>query len=118
MPAVGHAYWTDDENGLFAQYVERSRTTRGGVVSLWLEIATGSGTTSVNIENSEGVGQTNNCAGANLRPSLQIADSGQPLAVDMSNASAERVSWPLYAGLGALGLIVVAGVAVTRRKTA
>jgi hypothetical protein len=42
-----------------------------------------------------------------------------PNAVDMSTASAQQqTSWPLYAGLGAVALFVVAGVVISRRRTA
>ena len=48
-------------------------------------------------------------------PTLQILG---PTAVEMTQTSAERVSWPLYAGLAAVALFVVAGVMISRRRTA
>ncbi len=49
------------------------------------------------------------------KPDLQVL---KPTAVDMSSTSAETVTWPLYAGLGAVALVVIAGLAVSRRRTA
>ncbi len=51
-------------------------------------------------------------------PQLHLRTAAPPNAVDVSSASAERTSWPLYAGLGAVALIVVAGLAISRRRTA
>jgi hypothetical protein len=53
-------------------------------------------------------------SGANA-PALAAAT---PTAVEVSTASAERSSWPLYAGLGAVALVVIAGVMISRRRTA
>lgn len=39
-------------------------------------------------------------------------------AVTLSESSAATVTWPLYAGLAAAALLVVAGVTITRRRTA
>jgi LPXTG-motif cell wall-anchored protein len=36
----------------------------------------------------------------------------------MTTTTAERITWPLYAGLGALALVAVAGVVVSRRRAA
>lgn len=53
------------------------------------------------------------------RPALTVEGTKKiPNAVDMGKASAEPVSWPLYAGLGVAALFVVAGVVITRRRTA
>lgn len=49
------------------------------------------------------------------KPNLSISN---PNAVDMSTASAQQSSWLLYAGLAAVALVVVAGVTISRRKTA
>jgi len=50
------------------------------------------------------------------KPSLELFN---PTAVDMSTASAQQsTSWPLYAGLAAVVLLVAAGVTLTRRHTA
>lgn len=51
-------------------------------------------------------------------PVLNIKGTSEPNAVSMSSASAERTSWPLYAGLAAVALVVVAGVMMSRRRTA
>lgn len=51
------------------------------------------------------------------RPQLTV-NGTTPTAVEMSKAEAQPVSWPLYAGLGAVALVVVAGVVLTRRRTA
>jgi len=51
------------------------------------------------------------------RPQLTI-EGTKPTAVDVSSTSAERTSLPLYAGLGAVALILVAGLAISRRRTA
>lgn len=55
-------------------------------------------------------------------PTLTIVGTRKdPTAVamtDFSAASDSKATWPLYAGLGALALIVVGGVAVSRRRTA
>lgn len=51
------------------------------------------------------------------RPQLTI-EGTTPTAVNMTTTSAERTSLPLYAGLGAVALIVVAGLAISRRRTA
>lgn len=49
-------------------------------------------------------------------PSLELFT---PTAVDMSAASAQQTtSWPLYAGLAAVVILVAAGVTITRRRTA
>jgi hypothetical protein len=48
-------------------------------------------------------------------PNLQLSS---PTAVSMTNTAAERVSWPLYAGLSAVALFVVAGLMISRRRTA
>lgn len=53
------------------------------------------------------------------RPRLTIEGTKKdPNAVSMSTFSADdsAVTWPLYAGLGALALIVVGGLAVSRRR--
>lgn len=52
---------------------------------------------------------------AGNEPQLELLD---PTAVTMTKTSAERVSFPLYAGLGAVALILVAGLAISRRRTA
>jgi hypothetical protein len=50
------------------------------------------------------------------RPTLAAAT---PNAVEVSTASAETAtSWPLYAGLAAVALFVVAGVVISKRRTA
>lgn len=48
-------------------------------------------------------------------PSLSLYT---PTAVTLATSSAETVTWPLYAGLGAVALVVIAGLAVSRRRTA
>lgn len=48
-------------------------------------------------------------------PNLQVLG---PTAVSMVETNAERTSWPLYAGLAAVALVVVAGVMMSRRRTA
>lgn len=50
-------------------------------------------------------------------PLLTLEDSN---AVTLSSLAADdpAPSWPLYAGLGAVALIVVAGLAISRRRTA
>jgi hypothetical protein len=53
-------------------------------------------------------------SGTTVGPSLEA-----PLAVGMTEVSAQQAtSWPLYAGLAAVALVVVAGVAISRRRTA
>lgn len=122
MPSTGHAYWTDASNGNLAQYVENARVNNGGVVSLWLEILVPSGISNVTMENRVLVGQTNNCAGGGLAPSLQIASADQPLAVTMSTfgATSDRsvANWPLYIGLGALAVLAAVGALLYRRRAA
>jgi hypothetical protein len=50
---------------------------------------------------------------------IDIRTAGPPPnAVDMTKATAERVSWPLYAGLAAVALFAVGGVIISRRRTA
>jgi hypothetical protein len=51
------------------------------------------------------------------RPQLTV-EGTTPTAVDMSSASAQQTSWPFYVGLGAVALVVVAGLAISRRRTA
>lgn len=51
------------------------------------------------------------------RPQLTI-EGTKPTAVTLATSSAETVTWPLYAGLGAVALVVIAGLAVSRRRTA
>ncbi len=51
------------------------------------------------------------------RPQLTI-EGTKPNAVTVATSSAETVTWPLYAGLGAVALVVIAGLAVSRRRTA
>jgi len=51
------------------------------------------------------------------RPQLTV-EGTKPTAVDLATTSAERVTWPMYAGLGALAVVLVAGLAVSRRRTA
>lgn len=51
----------------------------------------------------------------NPKPDLQMLE---PTAVGLRTVSAERTSWPFYAGLGAVGLAVVAGIFVARRHAA
>jgi len=51
-------------------------------------------------------------------PNLEVRTAAPPNAVDVSSTSAERTSLPLYAGLGAVALILVAGLAISRRRTA
>lgn len=53
-------------------------------------------------------------ATSTLRPGLELFS---PTAVEMSKADAVQASWPLYAGLGAVALFVVAGIVITRRRT-
>jgi hypothetical protein len=48
-------------------------------------------------------------------PNLQMLN---PTAVDMASASAQRSSLPLYLGLAALAGVVVAGVVISKRRTA
>lgn len=52
---------------------------------------------------------------AGNEPSLDLLG---PNSVSLSQTSAERVTWPLYAGLSAVALFIVAGVAISRRRTA
>jgi hypothetical protein len=53
----------------------------------------------------------------NPKPELVMRSS--PNAVDVSKAGAQQATaWPLYAGLGAVALFVVAGVVITRRRMA
>jgi hypothetical protein len=56
--------------------------------------------------------------GANAVPARLTLNGTTPTAVDISAASATRTSLPLYAGLGAVALFVVAGVMISRRRTA
>ena len=49
---------------------------------------------------------------------LHLRTAAPPNAVDVSSATAQPVAWPLYAGLGAVALFVVAGVVISRRRTA
>lgn len=51
------------------------------------------------------------------RPQLTI-EGTKPTAVDLATTSAERVTWPMYAGLGALAVVLAAGLAISRRRTA
>lgn len=51
------------------------------------------------------------------RPQLTV-EGTKPNAVNLTETSAERVAWPLYVGLGALAVIVLGGVFLSRRKTA
>ena len=71
------------------------------------------GSTTYNINDRE------NTLGSGTAPDLLLT-TGDPNAVNLrtfrSNDSA--VTWPLYAGLGALGIIVALGIAATRRKSA
>lgn len=69
------------------------------------------GATTVRFDSSEP-------AAGGVAPTLDLRTAPPPNAVDMSGASAERVAWPLYAGLGALGVIVGLGIFMTRRKLA
>lgn len=55
---------------------------------------------------------------AGVAPSLDVRTAPPPNAVSVATSSAETVTWPLYAGLGAVALVVIAGLAVSRRRTA
>jgi hypothetical protein len=51
------------------------------------------------------------------QPQLVVTGT-KPNSVEVSQASAQRTAWPLYAGLGTIALFVVAGVVISRRRTA
>lgn len=54
-----------------------------------------------------------------VAPSLDLRTTAPPTAVHLSTASAKQAAtWPLYAGLGALALIVAGGLAISRRRAA
>lgn len=55
---------------------------------------------------------------ATRKPALTVL--GTPLAVSLSNAEAQQQpnAWPFYAGIAAVALLVVAGVTISRRRTA
>lgn len=120
-PAYNH--WTDTTfaDGL-VQYVEAQRGI-DGVVTLWVEqvgydgtmLVGGATPTAINGVCGSGVGGY--LIGA---PALQLADEVQPLSVTMagSPSATSTPTWPLYAGLGTVALVVIAGLAVSRRRTA
>lgn len=120
--AVSPAYqaWTDTTpaDGL-VKYLEDQRVA-DGVATLWVQETASTG--SVFFASSNGGFDATCGTGAGGAyalgvPVLQLTDT-PPLAVDVSSASAQSTSWPLYAGLGAVALFVVAGVVISRRRTA
>lgn len=109
--------WTD-EDGLatgLATYLEQERNTSNHIASLWIQIG-GNGNKQVVFEDRELSGSSV-CAGVALAPTLQLADSVQPLAVNMSSfaAAASRPMWPL-AVLAVI--VIVGGVTIYRRRAA
>lgn len=114
-----HLHWTDDGtdvNDTLAAYLELRRNAADHTASLWIQpVGTGNG--QMVFGDHEATASTL-CVGADLVPTLQLADASDPLTVTMATSSAETVTWPLYAGLGAVALVVMAGLAVSRRRMA
>lgn len=91
-------------------YIQRQADT-DNVVTLAMSFSANCSTTSqVNFYSQE-------FSTAGSRPVLTI-EGTNPNSVEVSTASAQRTAWPLYAGLGAVALFVVAGVVISRRRTA
>jgi hypothetical protein len=77
----GHAHFTDDVGGgTFASFLEAERTTGDFTAGLWLEVIT---LDQVWFDDDEGTGATFGCAGADLLPTLQLAEAGSPTAVNL-----------------------------------
>jgi len=91
------------------QYLQ-SQINGDGVASFAVRLVSSTGTCSAVVSSV-----FNSSSMATGQPTLA---AGTPTAVDMTTASAERTSWPLYAGLAAVALVVVAGVMMSRRRTA
>jgi len=84
-----------------------------GAATVGVRISNGC-TLSTNVVFEDSEGETTPPAG---EPDLMIYG---PNVVAVSSLSAARTAsaWPLYAGLGAVALILVAGLAINRRRTA
>lgn len=95
----------------FAQFVE-DRIDAGGLVTIVIQATTCAPNASRQYM------ATLNTTGTNAVPAKLTLEGTTPTAVELSSTSAERTSLPLYAGLGAVALIVVAGLAISRRRTA
>jgi hypothetical protein len=54
--------------------------------------------------------------GENAVPAILTLTGQKPTAIQVSAASAERIASPIYAGIGAVVLFVVAGIVVSRRR--
>lgn len=102
-----------DTDAYLAQYIQ-SQANRDGVVTLALSFSAG-----CNGNNSQLIFFSQDySANAARRPQLTVEFSN-PTGVDMRTAAAQQpASWPLYAGLAAVALFVVAGVVISRRRTA
>ena len=98
-PYVTRTYWTDNGGGNLSTFVEAQRSANGGndLVSIWVQT-----TTSFSdgiFEDDEGNGAGFGCNGANLEPTLQLADT-DPLAVNLTDAAATTTnSWLLWSGI-------------------
>jgi hypothetical protein len=104
-------------NPALLDYIKNQTTVAGsdGIVTLALSFSGGCATTTtMTIYSSRWT------ANSSYQPALAIEGTKKdPNAVEVSTASAQQNnSWPLYAGLAAVALFVVAGVVISRRRTA
>jgi hypothetical protein len=109
--------FTSDEAIRLRDYAREQANTANNLMSLAIRLedpdnVCPTGVTTLIMNSSEST--------AGAPASLDIRTAGPPPnAVDMSTASAETAaSWPLYAGLAAVALFVVAGVVISKRRTA
>lgn len=111
IPVSGAGMITFDSANLLSYFKEKA----GGKISFALEMTDNctAGSTGVRFDSAEP-------STGGSEPSLDLRTAGPPPnVVEVSTVSAQQnSSWPLYAGLGAVALFVVAGVVVSRRRTA
>ncbi|MEZ4512307.1 MAG: DNRLRE domain-containing protein [Chloroflexota bacterium] len=123
LPVPGKAYFTDDptavppDNGTFASYLETERsggTGSNGIAGLWVEVNVG--LNQVFFEDDESTGASANCTGANLVPTLQLADSSSPLAIDLANSNVSSVEPNIFMWIGLVLLLVASSLFVIARR--
>lgn len=79
-----------------------------GLVSVAIQVKScGTGDARIDFDSKEST--------TGVKPALNLF---KPNAVEVSSVSAQPATWPLYAGLAAVALFVVAGVVISRRRTA
>jgi len=114
-----HLAFSDTGGGNLSSYLETERSVgagNDGIAGIWIE--TTAGANQVVFEDDEGTGATAGCSGANLVPTLQLADSADPLAITLASLTANRPSTPLARYIlftAMIGLAAVALVWMRRR---